>query len=335
MEQDLKFARTSANCMSTFGWSRVASTAGALAAIALPFLAKNFLIFQLTMAIIYAIAILGLTLLTGFCGQVSLGHGAFYAIGAYAAAILIGHAGFAYYVAIPIAGIICLVAGLLFALPALRLHGIYLALATFSLAIAVPQLLKWNPLAPWTGGVQGVSIDKPDAPFGLPINSDQWFYFVTLAVAALLYFFATNLIYSRSGRAILSIRENPIAAWSVGINVPLYKGIAFGLSALYTGMAGALGAIAAQFVAPDSFPFSLSISLFVGLVVGGADSIGGSLIGGLFVLFAPNVASHVTKGLEGASYGLILILVIFLMPSGCAGLIRAVIRRLGAESRQL
>lgn len=328
MEQNLKVARTPIHRMGSFDWARAAFVVCVATAIAVPFVAQNFLIFQLTMAIIYAVAILGLTLLTGFCGQFSLGHGAFYAIGAYTAAILMGQAGFGYYAAIPIAGFVCLIAGLLFALPALRLHGIYLALATFSLAVAVPQLLKWKPLAPWTGGVQGVSIDKPDAPFGLPINSDQWFYFVTLAVAALLYLFAINLMRSRSGRAILSIRENPIAARSVGINVPLYKGITFGLSALYTGIAGALGAIAVQFVAPDSFPFSLSITLFVGLVVGGADSIGGSLIGGLFVLFAPNVASHVTKGLEGASYGLILILVIFLMPSGCAGLIRTIMRRL-------
>jgi branched-chain amino acid transport system permease protein len=332
MEQNVKIANASVNRMGAFNWSHLAFAACVAVAIALPFVAQNFLIFQLTMAIIYAIAILGLTLLTGFCGQFSLGHGAFYAIGAYTAAILMGQAGVGYYAAIPIAGFVCLLAGLLFALPALRLQGIYLALATFALAIAVPQLLRWKPLAPWTGGVQGVSIDKPDAPFGLPINSDQWFYFVTLAIAALLYLFALNLMRSRSGRAILSIRENPIAARSVGVNVPLYKGITFGLSALYTGIAGALGAIAVQFVAPDSFPFSLSIALFVGLVVGGADSIGGSLIGGLFVLFAPNVASHVTKGLEGASYGLILILVIFLMPSGCAGLIRTLTRRLSATT---
>lgn len=332
MEQNLKVARTSVDRVSTFNWSYVTFAACVAVAIALPFVAKSFLIFQITMAIIYAIAILGLTLLTGFCGQFSLGHGAFYAIGAYSAAILMGQANFGYYFAIPIAGLICLAAGLLFALPALRLHGIYLALATFSLAVAVPQLLKWKPLAPWTGGVQGVSVDKPDAPFGLPINSDQWLYFITLAIAALLYVFAINLMRSRSGRAILSIRENPIAARSIGINVPLYKGITFGLSALYTGIAGALGAIAVQFVAPDSFPFSLSITLFVGLVVGGADSIGGSLIGGLFVLFAPNIASHVTKGLEGASYGLILIIVIFLMPSGCAGLIRTIARRLSPST---
>ncbi|HTJ03023.1 MAG TPA: branched-chain amino acid ABC transporter permease, partial [Methylovirgula sp.] len=212
MEQNVKVADASVNRMGAFNWSHVAFAACAAAAIVLPFVAQNFLIFQLTMAIIYAIAILGLTLLTGFCGQFSLGHGAFYAIGAYTAAILMGQAGFGYYAAIPIAGFVCLLAGLLFALPALRLQGIYLALATFALAIAVPQLLRWKPLAPWTGGVQGVSIDKPDAPFGLPINSDQWFYFVTLAIAALLYLFAINLMRSRSGRAILSIRENPIAA---------------------------------------------------------------------------------------------------------------------------
>src|SRR5215468_2324090 len=190
------------------GWRAPAIAAGLVAIVVLPFVAKNFFIFQLTMALIYAIAILGLNLLTGFNGQFSLGHSAFYAIGAYTAAILMDQADVPYYWTLPIAGVVCLVSGFLFGLPALRLEGIYLALATFALAVAIPQLLKSTPLEPWTGGVQGVVIIKPDAPFGLPINSDQWLYFFTVAVAIVLYACAISLVRSRTGRAIIGIREN-------------------------------------------------------------------------------------------------------------------------------
>jgi branched-chain amino acid transport system permease protein len=302
--------------------ARVALLLGLVVIVGLPFVAKNFLIFQITMAVIYAIAILGLNLLTGFNGQFSLGHSAFFAIGAYTAAILMEHADLAYYWTVPAAGLICLISGFAFGLPALRLEGIYLALATFALASAMPQLLKWTPLEPWTGGVQGVVIIKPDAPFGLPLNSDQWLYFFTVAIAAVMYVCAVNLVRSRTGRALVAIRENPIAASAMGINTALYKSLTFGVSALYTGVAGALGAIAVQFVAPDSFTFVLSIALFVGLVVGGVGSIPGTLVGGLFVLFVPNVAEQVSKGLAGAVYGIILIAVIYLMPTGAAGLVR-------------
>jgi branched-chain amino acid transport system permease protein len=292
--------------------------------VGLPFVAKNFLIFQITMAVIYAMAILGLNLLTGFNGQFSLGHSAFFAIGAYTAAILMEHADVAYYWTVPVAGLICLITGFAFGLPALRLEGIYLALATFALGSAIPQLLKWTPLEHWTGGVQGVVIIKPDAPFGLPLNSDQWLYFFTVAVAAVMYVCAVNLVRSRTGRALVAIRENPIAASAMGINTALYKSLTFGVSALYTGVAGALGAIAVQFVAPDSFTIVLSIALFVGLVVGGVGSIPGTLVGGLFVLFVPNVAEEISKGLAGAVYGIILVAVIYLMPTGAAGLARLI-----------
>jgi branched-chain amino acid transport system permease protein len=310
---------------------RLAATAailfGLVAVVAFPFVAKNFLIFQITMAVIYAMAILGLNLLTGFNGQFSLGHSAFFAIGAYTAAILMEQAGLAYFWTVPAAGLICLVVGFAFGLPALRLEGIYLALATFALAAAIPQLLKWTPLEPWTGGVQGVVIIKPDAPFGWPLNSDQWLYFFTVAIAAVMYVCAVNLVRSRTGRAIVAIRENPIAASAMGINVALYKSLTFGVSALYTGVAGALGAIAVQFVAPDSFTFQLSIALFVGLVIGGVGSITGTLVGGLFVLFVPNLAEQISKGLAGAVYGIILIIVIYLMPTGAAGLVRLMAAR--------
>lgn len=292
------------------------------AAMVVPFVVKGFVTFQLTMMLVYAIAIMGLNLLTGFNGQFSLGHGAFYAIGAYTAAILMEHMGLSYAWALPIAGAVCFIAGFLFGLPALRLEPIYLALATFALAIATPQVLKLKPLEPWTGGVQGIVVTKPDAPAGLPLTQDQWLYLLTLGLALVLYRLARNLIDSRSGRAIQAIRDQALAAKAMGIDSALYKATTFGVSALYAGVAGALGALAIQFVAPDSFTLSLSVAILVGLVVGGVGWLPGCLVGGAFVMFVPNIAEHVSKGLSGAVYGAILLALIYLMPEGAGGLYR-------------
>ena len=301
---------------------QIAITAAVLVALALPFLLKSFVVFQLTLVMVYGLAILGLNLLTGFNGQFSLGHSAFYGIGAYTAAILMDKLDLAYFWTLPCAGVVCFVVGFLFGLPALRLQGLYLALATFALATAMPQILKFQPLEPLTGGVQGIVILKPDPPPGVPLDADQWLYFFTLAVLLLMFAGAANLVKSRTGRAIMAIRDHPIAAASMGVNTALYKTLTFGVSAFYTGVAGALGAIAVQFVAPDSFTFLLSVSLLVGLVVGGVGSIPGSLFGGVFVLFVPNIAEQLSTGLAGAIYGVILLLVIFVMPSGAAGFTR-------------
>jgi branched-chain amino acid transport system permease protein len=299
-----------------------------VAALVIPFVLKSFFVFQLTLVMVYGLAILGLNLLTGFNGQFSLGHSAFYGIGAYTAAILMEQLDLAYYWTLPCAGAVCFVVGFLFGLPALRLQGLYLALATFALATAMPQILKFQPLEPLTGGVQGIVILKPDPPPGVPLDADQWLYFCTLAVLLIMLAGAANLVKSRTGRAIMAIRDHPIAAAAMGINTALYKTLTFGVSAFYTGVAGALGAIAIQFVAPDSFTFLLSVSLLVGLVVGGVGSIPGSLFGGVFVLFVPNIAERVSTGLAGAIYGIILLLVIYVMPSGAAGFVRFAAARL-------
>ena len=314
-------------------WYRLGLSASLLLALALPFINRDFTTFQLTLAGIYAIAILGLNLLTGISGQFSLGHGAFYALGAYTAAILIERAQFNEYLAIPVAGVVCFCAGFLFGLPALRLEGIYLALATFALAVATPQILKSSHLEHWTGGVQGMNLLKPEAPFGLPLSIDQWWYLVTLAILLVLFWAAWNLVRSRTGRALKALRDNPIAALAMGVNTALYKSLAFGVSAFYTGIAGALGALVIEFVAPDSFSFSLSILFLIGLVVGGLGSIPGALIGGLFILYAPNFAEQISKGLAGAMFGVLLILVIYLMPSGAAGFFRLVFASLAKRLR--
>lgn len=300
-------------------------------ALLLPLFISDFYAFQYTQAAIYAIAILGLNLLTGFNGQFSLGHSAFYAIGAYTAAILMDQFGVPYYATLIPAGVICLIAGFLFGLPALRLDGLYLALATFALAVAMPQILKYEPLEHWTGGVQGIDLDKPEAPFGLPISDDQWLYYFTLFVMLILFVCAWNMVRSRPGRAMIAIRDNPIAARTMGINTAFYKSLTFGVSALYTGVAGALSAIVIQYVAPDSFTFLLAVALLVGLVVGGVASISGAIFGGLFILFVPNIANEISDGLAWAVYGVFLILTVYVMPFGASGLVRIVIGQLVAR----
>ncbi len=288
-----------------------------------PFVASSYHLFQMTQVLVYAIALLGLNILTGFNGQISLGHGAFFAIGAYTTAILL-HSSEAvpYWATIPIAGAICLVVGFLFGLPALRLEGLYLALATFALAVATPQILKFKNFDHWTGGVQGIIIDKPDPPPGLPLDSDQWLYFFCLIFTVPLFIVGWNLLRGRTGRAMVAIRDHPLAAATMGIDTALYKSATFGVSAMYTGVAGALGALVTQFVAPDSFPVFLSISFLVGIVVGGIGSISGAVFGAIFIELIPNVADQISKAAPWAIYGIFLIAFMYLMPMGVAGLLR-------------
>jgi branched-chain amino acid transport system permease protein len=284
--------------------------------IVTPLLVKNFIIFQMTMWLIYAIAVLALNILTGGSGQFSLGQSAFYAVGAYTSAILMEHFNVNYVITLPIAGVICFAFGFLFGQPALRLSGVYLALATFALATAMPQLLKLGVFEHWTGGVQGLVVTKPDAPFGLPMSQDMWLYYFTLAISIGIYLASVNLLRSRSGRAMMAIRDNEIAASAMGVDVALYKTLAFGVSAGITGVAGGLGAIAVQFVAPDGYTITLAIALFLGMVVGGVGWLPGSLAGSAFIVFVPNIAEGISKGLSGAVFGVILIVIIFVVPHG-------------------
>jgi branched-chain amino acid transport system permease protein len=291
---------------------------------------SNYTFLQLSLMIVYAIAVLGLNLLTGFNGQISLGHGAFFAIGAYTAAILIDQYHWVYWGTLPAAAAVCFIAGYLFGLPALRLEGHYLALATFALAIAVPQILKYRHLEGFTGGVQGINLVKPDAPFGLPLSSDQWMFIVVLAVAIVMFWLARNLLHSRTGRALMATRDHALAASTMGINLAHYKAVTFGISALYTGISGALFAIIFEFVSPDAFRFELSIALLVGMVVGGIASLPGAVFGGIFVQVIEKYADAIARSLSSSLhlpidvepwtiYGLALILLVFVMPTGLAG----------------
>lgn len=304
-----------------------------LLACALPFLLSNYRTFQFTLVLVYAIALLGLNILTGYNGQISLGHGAFYAIGAYTAAILMDKFGVPYWATLPVAGAICLLVGFLFGLPALRLEGLYLALATFALGVSMPQLLKYHHFEKWTGGVQGIVITKPDPPFGLPLNPDQWLYYFTLGVMVLMFFVAWNLLRGRVGRAMVAIRDHHIAAEAMGVNTAMVKSLTFGVSALYTGVAGALGAIAVQFVAPDSFNIFLSIVFLVGIAIGGLASIPGAVFGAIFIQFVPNIADEISKAAPWAIFGIFMIGFVYVMPLGVNGAIRMLLARLRRKAQ--
>jgi branched-chain amino acid transport system permease protein len=290
--------------------------------------ASGYQLFQLSMVAVYALAILGFNLVTGYNGQISLGHGAFYAVGAYVTAIMMNAWDTPYWATLPVAAVVCAGFGFLIGLPALRLGGLYLALTTFALAVATPQLLKYKAFEDWTGGVQGIVIDKPDAPFGLPLNGDQWLYLFSFLVTSVLFVLAANLVRGRIGRAMVAIRDHALAAEAMGINLALFKTRTFAVGAMLTGVAGSLSAIVVQFVSPDSYSIQLSLTLFVGLIVGGVASIMGAIFGAIFIEFVPNVAEEVSKAAPSAVYGVILIIFMFLMPSGVWGFLRPRIRRL-------
>jgi branched-chain amino acid transport system permease protein len=308
----------------------------------LPDVVSNYRLFLVSTMIIAAIAVLGLNLLTGFNGQISLGHGAFYAVGAYTAGVLMDQLNVPYWACVPAAAIVCFIVGYLFGLPALKLEGHYLALATFALALAVPQILKYKWLEGITGGVQGIVLSKPEPPFGL-LTEDQWLYYYCFFIMLALYWAAHNMLNSRSGRAMMAIRDYQIAADTMGIDTALYKTVTFGISAAYTGIAGALSATAIAFVAPDSFNIFLSIKFLIGLVVGGVGSLTGSVVGGIFYVLVDNSAQALSLFIKNdlglqfdlsayAVFGILLIMLMYFMPMGLVGGVYLAIRRLRSRA---
>ena len=288
---------------------------------------------------IYFIAIMGLNILTGYTGQISLGHGAFMAIGGYTTAILVGHHSVRDLWTIPLAGLVAGGAGLLFGIPALRLTGLYLALATFAIAVALPAVLK--KFDHFTGGTQGIQLfERPNYTgkgyqnvhvLGQTLTFDNWLYYLSWTTAALLFLLAWAFLGGRAGRTFRAIRDSEIAATSSGINLPLYKTLAFGVSAFYAGVAGSLFALATTFVNPDTFPVVLSLYLLIGAVVSGLGSLWGLAAGALFVQYLPDLSGHFVSKSPGApsvAYGVLLILVVLILPFGVAGLFRRIGRPL-------
>jgi branched-chain amino acid transport system permease protein len=289
-------------------------------AVLIPFLFGPYRVGQFTLVLVYAVAVLGLNLLVGYSGQISLGHGAFFALGAYTAALLIEKAGIPYLLTVPAAGAVCFAAGFLFGVPALRLHGLYLALVTLGLAIALPQLIKrFDGL---TEGTQGLTVEQPTAPGWLPLEDDQFLYLLSLAVAALMFLIAWNMMRGQFGRAVKAVRDGEIPASTLGVDLAATKTRMFAVSAGYAGVAGALYVFAIGFVAPEAFTITVSFAFLAAIVVGGLATISGALFGALFIEFVPVYASDIDVALTGVIYGGVLIAFMWLLPDGAAGLPR-------------
>jgi branched-chain amino acid transport system permease protein len=271
----------------------------------------------------YFIAILGLDVLTGHSGQISLGHGAFMAVGAYTTAILMANHGVRDIWTIPIAAGVAGVIGLLAGVPALRLSGLYLALATFGIAVALPTILKkFDHL---TGGSTGITLFGKPAQTGHGVGvwgltNNQWLYALTWTVGAIVFLIAWWLLDSRFGRSLRAIRDSEIAAVASGVNRAKYKVLAFGVSAAFAGVAGALFAINVAYVAPDTFPIQLSLYLLVGAVVGFFGSIWGAVLGALLIQFLPDIVGlipHVDTKQAGPTtlfFGLVLVVLMLVLP---------------------
>ncbi|GAC1442347.1 MAG: branched-chain amino acid ABC transporter permease [Vulcanimicrobiaceae bacterium] len=300
------------------GSSLAIGTSAALVVCA-PFLVPSFVTFELTYAGAYAIAIVGLIVLTGHNGQISLGHGAFVAIGAYAVAIGSTHGipvGLCVILAIALTGIV----GTLVGIVALRLSGVYLALATFAFAVAMPATLKHFGYV--TGGSQGIALPR--------VANDRALYFLTWTLVGITCAITSAILAGRFGRALRALRDHEIAAIAFGIAPARYKALAFGWSAAYAGSAGALLALATAYVSPDGFTLALSLTLLTGAVLGGLGTLWGAIVGGLIVEFLPLYAQTINPAASSIVYGIALIVVMRLMPIGVAGAATTALRRIAA-----
>jgi branched-chain amino acid transport system permease protein len=301
--------------------------------LVLPSRVSDFRAQELAFVGIYFIAILGLNVLTGYTGVISLGHGAFMAIGAYTTAILVIDHGVKDLYTIPIAGLIAFAAGFAFGIPALRLSGPYLALATFGIAVSTPIVIK--KFDNFTGGTGGINLfESPDltgAFFGVHVlgrtlTFNDWIYYLTWTIALALLVVGWAISVSPFGRALRAVRDNEIAATASGIWSASHKTLAFAVSAFYAGIAGSLLAIHANSVSPGGFQFDLSIKLLVGLAIGGLGALAPLVAGAAFLVYLPNWAQDISKapGVPGVIYGAVLIVLMLVIPGGVGGLFRRI-----------
>jgi branched-chain amino acid transport system permease protein len=302
---------------------------------------SDFRTFQATRFAIWLVVLMGLNLLTGYSGQISLGHAALVAVGAYIAAMLMKESGAPVFLAVLGAALLTGFLGFLIGAPALRLSGPYLAIATLALIIVLPQVLKYDLniaghhfIAAQTGGVSGIRLDTPHVPVSLAnnlnMNTDQWLYYNCMAAAVIMTAMAWSLTRSRFGRAFVALRDSEIGARQMGINVSLYKMVAFGIASLYAGAGGALFVYQTPFLGPTSFDILFSLTLLVMIVLGGLASITGTIFAALIFTFRIEitdfVANHIPYGsrlgidsTRGAVFGILLILSIIFTPRGVAG----------------
>lgn len=289
-----------------------------LVTILLPLLLPNFMLLQISTALTFALAILGLNLLLGFAGQVCLAQGALFACGAYTTAILVAQGGWPALATLPAAAVVTALVGILIGLPALRLGGLQLAIVTFCVAVLAPQLiLKFDRL---TRGVTGITFDPPAPPAWLPVGLDLWLYALCVAVTAICTVLALRMMRGDSGRALQALRDNSLVANSLGVNLVRVRLAAFAVSSAFAGVGGGLFAILNGYVSPQSFLAGRSIEILIGAIVGGIGSISGAFLGALFVVFVPEWTAEFSPALGGLIYGASLIAMMLVARDGLVGL---------------
>jgi branched-chain amino acid transport system permease protein len=288
------------------------------ALLVLPNIVDNYVIYVMARLFVYILVALGLNLLTGYAGQVSLGHAAFFAIGAYTAAVLAESLHWPFVLCVFAATLFTATVGYLLGLPCLRLSGLYLAMATLGFTLIVQEMLL--QLAVITHGSEGMPVPAASI-LGFTFDSDYRKYYLLLGVTIVMLILARNLVRGRTGRAFLAIRENERAAEAMGVNLAQYKTIAFAISALYTGLAGALSAFLVGFLDPQEFSFFLSIQFITIIILGGLASLLGSVLGASFLIILPELLAGLDVW-QALVYGLIMVLTIIFMPFGLSGAIR-------------
>jgi branched-chain amino acid transport system permease protein len=307
----------------------VAAALFVVAVVLAPLVLADYQAYEFALVGAYFVAICGLNILTGYTGQISLGHGAFMALGGYTTAILSVDHGIDPVWTIPLGGLVAGLAGFAFGIPALRLSGLYLALVTFGFAVATPALLR--KFGGFTGGSTGKNVPLPHAHWGLHLTPNDWLYYQNWTIALALLAVAWLLLRGRTGRAFRAVRDSEVAAVSFGIHLPTYKTAAFGVSAFYAGVAGSLFATAVAYVNPDTYPIKLSIYLVVGVVAAGLGSLWGLVFGAALIEYLPTKAADISTTAPDVIFGAVLIAVMLLLPSGAAGLLK----RLWASAARL
>ena len=303
----------------------------------IPFITNAYVLYVINIIGIYAIAAIGLNLLIGYTGQISLGHGAFFGVGAYSAAILATKAGFPFLIAVPLAGVITAIVGMFFGLPSARLKHLYLCIATLAGQFIIEYvILQWGAL---TEGAEGIILPTATI-FGINLGNDRIFFYVIFICFAVMTWMAVNLIRTRYGRAFIAIRDNDQAAEGMGIPIFLYKLLSFAISSFYAGFAGALFAYYMMSITPEPFNLWLSIEYIAMIIIGGLGSIPGSVFGTIFIITLSEILSLTTEFLMNISpsiggaitiaplreflYGLAIILFIIFEPKGLAEVWRIV-----------
>lgn len=315
--------------LSLYGLGLVALVSVPTLLSVVPGIAPSYVMYLISLGLIYAMVAIGLNLLVGRTGQISLGHAGLFAIGAYTSALLTSRLDLPFSVALPVAGLLTSAVGFLLGLPALRLSGPYLAVATLGFGLAVPQLAVWQ--GSWTGGSSGLH-SLPLAsivigPLSVVFRTDQDFYYLALGILVLLTIFANNIVSSHTGRAFISIRDSELAARAMGVDLVRYKTTAFALSAFYAGIAGSLYAYLIHGISPEDFTVLLSIDFLTMIVLGGLGSVGGALSGAFLLTLLQNTLTRLPvlrdfKNLYIVVLGVVLILVITFLPQGIAGAAR-------------